>query len=214
MEPKWLDCKNHCLKYMSVFLGLPIVLLMSSKVWWLFQWPCESSTCVHWSYLCGKVPCLISVDLGLLPIFLGSKTKKCWDQELVHLLAAEASSQANGSSQAVLGPKHGLLGLLLLLSVAGWHFFALLLCLRLIVKNHPPGAPQMRLDRTLIRIIVLQHWLMTFDAFLVSSFALDNIQNAATLRDFLNALLLEQCFEHTVIGSLNNTSQHLIPIWN
>ena len=98
MGPKWLDCKNHCLKYMSVFLGLLIVLLISSKVWWLFQLPCESSTCVHWSYLCGKVPCLISVDPGLLLIFLGSKTNKCWDQELIHLLAAEASSQANGSS--------------------------------------------------------------------------------------------------------------------
>ena len=109
-----------------------------------------------------------AVDLGLL-FFLVSKTKKCWDQELVHLLAAEASSQANGSSQAVLGPKHGLLGLLLLLSVAGWHFFfALLLCLRLIVKNPPPGAAEMRLDCTLLRIIFLQHWLMTFDAFLIS----------------------------------------------
>ena len=52
MGPKWLDCKNHCLKYMPVFLGLLIVLLISSKVWWLFQLPCESSTCVHWSYLC------------------------------------------------------------------------------------------------------------------------------------------------------------------
>ena len=73
MGPKWLDCKNHCLKYMSVFLGLLIVLLISSKVWWLFQLPCESSTCVHWSYLCGKVPCLISVDLGLLLIFWEAK---------------------------------------------------------------------------------------------------------------------------------------------
>jgi hypothetical protein len=67
------------------------------------------------------------VDLGL-QFFLVSKTKKCWDQELVHLLAAEASAQANGSSQAVLGPKHGLLGLLLLLIVAGWHFFLHFCC--------------------------------------------------------------------------------------
>ena len=114
MGPKWLDCKNHCLKYMSVFLGLLIVLLISSKVWWLFQLPCESSTCVHWSYLCSWPG---------ITIFLVSKTKKCWDQELVHLLAAEASSQANGSSQAVLGPKHGLLGLLLLLKVLLVGFF-------------------------------------------------------------------------------------------
>lgn len=118
MGPKWLDCKNSCLKYMWVFLGLLLCC------WYLPRYggssgcpvkaPPETTSLIY----VGKCHVLSQLTSRITIDFWGEASANiCWDQDIVHLLAAEASSPGDGITE-VVGPKDGLLGLLSLLSVA------------------------------------------------------------------------------------------------